>query len=174
MGKALYQKINGKKICTGCHKDQPIGMFGVIKKRNGKHVQKSKCTDCLQQATEYWRKNHRDRYMAYRKKYYKDNLSELRYKHYVADAAIRNRAFNIAKEEFISLFNQPCDYCGGQESLNGVDRLDNQQGYIVGNVVPCCSVCNFMKKKMNKNEFLCWVHKISLHQASLNRREHHA
>jgi hypothetical protein len=172
--KALYQEVNGKKICTGCHKDQPIGMFGVIKKRNGKHVQKSKCTDCLQQATEYWRKNHREKYFGARQKYREANKEKLRAKAYRDGAKHRGLSCELSQEEFISLFNQPCEYCGGQESLNGVDRLYNTEGYIAGNVVPCCTVCNFMKKKMNKDEFLCWIHKISLHQASLNRREHHA
>ena len=174
MGKPIYKEINGKKICTGCHKDQPIGMYGIIKKRNGKHVQKAKCTDCLQQATEYWRNNHRDRYMEYRKQYYKNNLEKLRYKHYIADAIKRSHSVEISQEEFISLFNQPCLYCGAHEVLNGVDRLDNANGYIPGNVAPCCAICNVMKRKMFKEQFLSWIRRIAFHQGYLNTRRTHA
>lgn len=174
MGKAIYQEVNGKKTCTGCHKDQPIGMYGITRKKNGRDVQRSKCTDCLQRATEEWRQNHQDRYKEYRKKYQQTNQEIIRAKSYLQNANYRGLTCELSPDQFIALFNQPCDYCGDQDALNGVDRIDNSQGYISGNVAPCCSICNTMKKKMTKDEFLSWVNKIHLHQASLNRREHHA
>ncbi len=170
----IYEVINGKKICTGCHENLPENEFGWIFKKNGKHIQKSKCKQCLQQQTEYWRDNHREKYLGARKQYRENNKARLRVASYRQGAVYRGLVCELTSEQFIALFNQPCDYCGDQDALNGVDRIDNSQGYIPGNVVPCCSVCNTMKKKMTKDEFLLGVNKITLHQASLNRREHHA
>ncbi len=40
-----------------------------------------------------------------------------------------------------------CHYCGGPLPDYGyaLDRKDNKQGYILGNVVPCCESCNWIK-----------------------------
>lgn len=65
------------------------------------------------------------------------------------------------------LFRSDCFYCGmppsnkyGSEKLNGdfiysgIDRVDNNKGYILGNVVPCCAKCNTAKGTMDMDEFI--------------------
>jgi hypothetical protein len=50
------------------------------------------------------------------------------------------------------LMSQECTYCKREPTRdypNGLDRLDNTKGHIIGNVVPCCETCNMMKKRMN-------------------------
>jgi len=54
------------------------------------------------------------------------------------------------------LMLSPCTYCGKVATLedtNGLDRLDNTKGHSLGNVVPCCSICNIMKQRMTVTEF---------------------
>jgi len=28
---------------------------------------------------------------------------------------------------------------------SGIDRLDNTKGYIIGNIVSCCTICNIIR-----------------------------
>lgn len=44
---------------------------------------------------------------------------------------------------------------------NGIDRYDSAQGYVSGNVVPCCWPCNRAKGSSITEEFLAHVRKIA-------------
>ncbi len=48
-----------------------------------------------------------------------------------------------------------------REERSGIDRVDNSVGYEVDNCVPCCGVCNRMKRDLTKDQFIDHVHKIS-------------
>ena len=64
-----------------------------------------------------------------------------------------------------------CYYCGASPSTlirpgvysssiytyNGIDRLDNEKGYELGNVVSCCGRCNRAKGTMHVDEFRKWI-----------------
>lgn len=55
------------------------------------------------------------------------------------------------------IFNQNCFYCGKSPvpgKLIGIDRVDNDRGYTVDNVHPCCGPCNWAKGKQTLDEFL--------------------
>jgi len=68
------------------------------------------------------------------------------------------------------LTTSPCFYCGTPPSqrkrspgqvgehatyvYNGVDRVDNEVGYVAENCVPCCWRCNKAKGSMTQREFL--------------------
>lgn len=77
---------------------------------------------------------------------------------YRIDAEKRQLTFNLSKSEFIEIVNNPCFYCGIENSqyisqettkekhyFNGIDRIDNRVGYEYNNVVPCCKKCNTVK-----------------------------
>lgn len=49
---------------------------------------------------------------------------------------------------------------------NGIDRIDNNLGYTVGNSVSCCEKCNKMKLDHNYNEFLNHIKQIIVFQES--------
>lgn len=56
-------------------------------------------------------------------------------------------SWGLTFDEFVALDAQPCYYCnnflGGKViRCVGLDRIDPTKGYIPGNVLPCCSVCN--------------------------------
>lgn len=59
----------------------------------------------------------------------------------------RKIVFGLTREEFEQLATSPCDYCGHIDNTvgYGIDRLDESQGYVMGNVVPCCSLCNWLR-----------------------------
>ena len=92
------------------------------------------------------------------------------YSGYRTNARYRNIAFELTKEIFVSIISKNCFYCNDEpkESQlskstnrtsnkfihNGVDRLDSKIGYTLSNCVPCCSMCNLMKNKFSKDDFL--------------------
>ena len=41
--------------------------------------------------------------------------------------------------------------------VNGIDRLDNTLGYVKGNVVPCCKICNYAKSDRSLPEWNAWL-----------------
>ena len=65
---------------------------------------------------------------------------------------------------FHELIRRPCHYCGAQtEKFRGVDRVDNDLGYIRANVVACCSTCNYMKGELGKDQFLAHARRVYMH-----------
>lgn len=43
----------------------------------------------------------------------------------------------------------------------GADRLDPSKGYELGNVVSCCTTCNYLKGTYTEKDFLTLIHKIA-------------
>lgn len=85
----------------------------------------------------------------------------------------RGLDFLIDKKVFLEIVKSNCYYCGQEPSnihkpkanktefiYNGVDRVDNDKGYVEGNVVPCCKICNKAKDVLNKEEFLSWIKRV--------------
>jgi len=77
---------------------------------------------------------------------------------------------DISFEEFLKLSQENCFYCGKFPSnkkksrdqnycfiYNGLDRVDNNQGHNLNNVVPCCYYCNVSKSNRTKEDFLNWI-----------------
>lgn len=66
-----------------------------------------------------------------------------------------NRSFTLNINAFGLLISSPCYYCGEvQEKFNGVDRVDSEEGYTEENCVSCCAMCNRMKNKFLKEDFI--------------------
>jgi hypothetical protein len=49
-------------------------------------------------------------------------------------------------------------------TYGGIDRKDNTIGYVVGNVVPCCIVCNRAKMDLPYEAFLAWLGRVTAYQ----------
>ena len=92
---------------------------------------------------------------------------------YISNAKKRSLDCTLTKEEFIELFSSNCYYCNAKPSrvykkdrirteyiYNGIDRTNNDKGYITGNVVSCCTSCNYMKGEYSKEEFIDIISKI--------------
>lgn len=83
---------------------------------------------------------------------------------YQRNSISRNLEFGLSYGEFMSFLGQPCAYCGDVQKNIGIDRIDNSVGYIDGNVVPCCGVCNRAKSAMAASEFVKMCRKVYLAQ----------
>lgn len=91
-----------------------------------------------------------------------------------------NKSFDLSYESFCKIIEQPCFYCGELNSnciqdystkqnkfisdtviyYNGIDRVDNNLGYLNTNVVACCKRCNSAKNDMLIDEFINWINKV--------------
>ena len=104
-------------------------------------------------------------------------------------ASKRNKFFNLSLEEFLRITGSACYYCGckwsseypnmkyttkrpsleGQYKLNGsykhngIDRLDNEIGYVSDNCVACCKTCNIAKNTMSVEDFKGWIKNVHNH-----------
>lgn len=87
-----------------------------------------------------------------------------------ADAAKLKREFALSREFFAKLATEhpECHYCLSQPPKKyycwGLDRVDNDKGYIEANVVPCCFLCNRMKSTRLVGEFTQIARAVSAHQ----------
>ena len=72
--------------------------------------------------------------------------------------AIRKQLdFLLTKPEFDMLIHNDCYICGKKTidgHVNGVDRINNTEGYTLNNVKSCCGECNYMKKSYDLDEFM--------------------
>ena len=61
-----------------------------------------------------------------------------------ANATKRGLIWNLSMETWQNLRKLPCHYCGHPIDTkgSGLDRLDNCIGYLEGNIVSCCFICN--------------------------------
>jgi len=76
--------------------------------------------------------------------------------HYVKGARARKIDFTLSKTIFNSLIVQPCFYCSYSvpNEVNGIDRIDNNIGYVESNCIPCCQFCNSAKGTQHPQEFI--------------------
>lgn len=92
---------------------------------------------------------------------------------YQNSAHDRNIVWALVENDFKSLISDKCFYCGIEPSntvktrkrksnltYNGIDRVDNNKGYEITNVVTSCKICNYAKRKMSKEEFLSWTDRV--------------
>jgi hypothetical protein len=79
------------------------------------------------------------------------------YKTYIGSAKSRKLANTLSIEQFMQIVNKPCYLCGKINSdthKNGIDRINNDIGYDIGNIISCCYDCNMLKFVYNINEFM--------------------
>lgn len=95
------------------------------------------------------------------------------YSEYKRNALKRNINFELSFDEFDEITNKNCLYCNSEPKeidinyikqygcksqptiyKNGIDRINNDEGYTKENCVPCCSKCNMMKRDNDIYDFL--------------------
>ncbi len=101
------------------------------------------------------------------------NLRSL-YRSYQYSAKRRKYAFALSLEQFEKITQEHCYICGRPPSAKhfhekkpylrfpyvytGIDRVTNANGYLIGNVLPCCTTCNRAKGQMDLEEFLTYLY----------------
>ena len=95
---------------------------------------------------------------------------------YKQNAKIRGLVFGLSESRVKELIRSDCYYCGlslcdvradlQEIAFNGIDRLDNREGYLEGNVVPCCKICNHAKNAMTEADFVAWALRFAQYQSN--------
>jgi len=78
--------------------------------------------------------------------------------------------FFLRFEDFSDIIERCCNYCGSPPNrkfkdilYNGLDRIDNNKGYEINNIAPCCWACNSAKMNLTRFEFLNRIKKCYMH-----------
>lgn len=97
-----------------------------------------------------WMKKNRERFNARRRNNLRSQLSRIK-----KQARDRGYAVDLDDGEMEAMLTSACVYCGAApDPFNTIDRLDNRQGYVGGNVSACCSTCNMMKGCLDPQTFI--------------------
>jgi hypothetical protein len=130
-------------VCSDCHEEKPIDHFVVMKqplsptgvRREGR------CRRCKCRDSRDFRRTEKGRW------HYARNIAKQRARRGHLNG---NGNFEITLEEYTELVSKPCHYCGWPLSPDGIglDRLNDQLGYMLGNVVPCCPDCNLSRSNL--------------------------
>lgn len=88
-----------------------------------------------------------------------------RYAQLRSSARLRGLSMTLTYEQWTMLISNPRYYCGRAlaEIGGGLDRIDSEAGYVIGNVRPCCPICNVAKSDLTETEFKDWVRAIAEH-----------
>lgn len=79
------------------------------------------------------------------------------YIEYLKRATKKELEFALTKEQFSNLVNDKCYYCNKENSdshRNGIDRKNNNLGYIIDNCLTCCGECNHMKLAFSVEDYI--------------------
>ena len=80
-----------------------------------------------------------------------------KYSTYAKSANTRNLEFKLTEDEFKLIIGKHCYLCGlpnSDNNTNGIDRVNNNIGYIIDNCQSCCGHCNILKKDLEYSTLL--------------------
>ncbi len=131
------EEVEKEKNCVKCHHDKKLSDFRPNKRlADGRS---NVCYDC----------HNNSRGVVAGKRNYAVTVKG-RYNKAKWVARDRELDFTLTFDQYAVLVSQPCYYCKGRlcgQTRRGVglDRLRNEIGYVLGNVVSCGGRCNRMK-----------------------------
>lgn len=85
-----------------------------------------------------------------------------KWKSYNARSIKKNIEFTLSEDTFFIALHTQCYICGksGVHNELGLDRMDNNIGYVEGNIAPCCWDCNRAKSNLKTLPFLRWLKRL--------------
>lgn len=127
--------------CKDCHKSNYAKDIEKIKKRQA--AWRSKNRESLRERARKHHFENKDREKLRRKKYARTLIGK--YTALKGMAKFRKKELYITFEEYSKIVeDNKCFYCDNNlpEAGHGLDRINNNLGYTVDNVVPSCKECN--------------------------------
>lgn len=131
------------KSCSKCKLKKQLSAYS--KNRSSKDGYTGICKKCKNLYKETWYQENKDR----------EKTSLVKRYGRLKNAAKLKGMFDITFEQYCNLINSGCHYCSVDISLDGgynLDRIDNDKGYELSNVVPCCSTCNVCRNNKFSSE----------------------
>ena len=91
-----------------------------------------------------------------------EHKSSEAWKSYRSKATKRGLDFTLNRVQVTDFVTDNCFYCGAApDPFNGMDRVDNDKGYVDGNVVTSCRMCNVAKNSHSRDEFESWAVRVA-------------
>lgn len=133
------------KFCCVCKVELSIGEFH--KDSKNKDGTSSRCKACKKKYYKEYYELNKTQINQHSNTYYQ--LPQRKYYDYRHNSNKRSREFALTFDQFMTFWQKPCRYCTEAIPTIGLDRLDNTKGYLLTNIVPCCSECN----RIRSNKF---------------------
>lgn len=135
-----------EKNCSACKVKKSLNEFNRNKLRHDGHH-----TVCKACRSEY-RSNHPEQRT--REKITRKSSPSNRFYRCKAGAESRGYEFKLTPQQFRHLIREPCSYGVHRSERVGLDRVNNDFGYLYENVVPCCRTCNIAKGSLKPKDFI--------------------
>lgn len=176
-------KLSITKYCLNCGKPFTV----KVPKQDAKSTRvRLFCDDCVKTLTPYRRKKvrmdkdpeYREKVLACKRESHKNNIIHAMWKR-AKDRAIKyNYDFNITEDDIIipkvcPLLNIPI-FCGDKDNYENspsLDRIDNNKGYIKGNVWVISKKANSMKNSATFNELNTFCQNIKRYSLTSSKEE---
>lgn len=99
-----------------------------------------------------------------------DKKIKKQFREKVKNSLTRGYNFELTLEQFANLIINNCYYCNNinKKGFNGIDRMDNNIGYLIENCVPSCSICNYMKGSKSKEDYLKYIKDLTINFGKLD------
>lgn len=142
------------KTCTKCKLSKSVNDFYSNKTRKGTPYLNSRCKKCSNTIKIARRRVYRTTTIGKKRsseqakiQNAKRHLPTRKYALAKAIAKARKQDFNLTETDYIASQALQCHYCKDALPKGGIglDRINNDQGYIEGNVLPCCTFCNIAR-----------------------------
>jgi len=166
-----------KQVCYYCGKLQDKGLNGIDKIDCNSGYVKENCVSCCEMcnvmkgtltANVFLK---RIEHILTHQGYINGNLYPEYFANHIAStfnqyktrAEEKNLDFEISEDDYYYIIMEKCYICGKKsetEHINGIDRINNDKGYILDNVEACCAQCNYMKNKFTLQDFFDKLRKI--------------
>lgn len=143
-----FSIIKGKQVSCGCYFKEEVpkklkGHIGANRKSNGE--------PSFKYLLSTYKRNARNREIEFQLTYEQVKMLTKQHCYFCGIGPLRPVKYHTTKRNE----NYPNHYLH-----NGIDRLDNNKGYIVENCVACCRTCNVAKASQTFEEFLSWIERV--------------
>ena len=133
------------KLCIGCSASNVPLVKGLCKSCYNKNYRKLH-GKTLNLNTKIWQQENQEKIKISRR------TPKVRFQNLKTAVKRKNQSLSITEDEYIEIIKNDCYYCDGffprSETGSGLDRLDNNLGYHIDNVISCCTTCNKVKNKI--------------------------
>lgn len=129
-------------------------------KKRSKDYNENNTGKVIEYRKKYYERTHEEQKAKSREYYHRDLdksraknrersvMPATRFRQGIEAARKRELVWDLTFEQYSEIISKPCHYCGKDltdQKGSSLDRIDNNLGYTLGNVLPCCGDCNVVK-----------------------------
>lgn len=155
----VYKKRTARQKALGKQKNAERANIIAENRRKWQKANYAKRADKNKEYLKEWRKSERGTQISdYHHSKAASGVMQLS-----SSAAARGYAQSLHPDQVAVLCALPCMYCGVGDNIN-IDRVINTDDYSLENGVPCCTICNHMKRELQVDKFIAHRNRIVQYQ----------